>query len=58
MIKNTYLLHELRRVKDELEWLVWCEQRRNPDWRFTPTRYSKRRARLIKTYWTLKAILK
>lgn len=45
---------ELRNVKCELEWLLWCEHRRNPEWRFMSRPYSKRRARLVKTYWALK----
>ena len=47
---------ELRNTKYELAWLLWREQQRNPDWRFTCTPYSKRRARLVKTYWALKAM--
>ena len=47
---------ELRNVKVELDWLLWREQQYNPDWRFTPQPYSKRRARLVRTFWALKAL--
>ena len=47
---------ELRNVKTELDWLLWREQVHDPDWRFRSTPYSKRRARLVKTYWALKAL--
>ena len=52
------LKRELRNVKYELDWLLWREQQRNPDWRFMSTPYSKRRTRLVKTFWALKAMLK
>lgn len=47
---------ELNNVKCELEWFAWCERSRNPEWRFTSLPYSKRRARLVKTWWALKAM--
>lgn len=56
MMKEAVLMRELRNVRHELEWLLWCEQRCNPDWRFTPMRYSKRRARLVRTYWALEGL--
>ena len=55
-MKKAVLTRELRRVRRELEWLVRCEKAHNSDWRFTSTPYSKRRARLIKSYWALKAM--
>ena len=45
---------EIRNIKSELDWLLWRERQRNPDWRFRSAPYSKRRARLVKTYWALK----
>ena len=48
------IAQEMRNIKSELDWLLWREQRHNPDWRFHPTPYSKRRARLVKTYWALR----
>ena len=48
---------ERNNVKCELEWLAWCERSRNPEWRFISQPYSKRRARLVKSYWALKAML-
>ena len=47
---------ELRSTKYELAWLLWREQQRNPDCRFTCKPYSKRRTRLVRTYWALKAM--
>ena len=47
---------ELHNVKCELEWLVWCEKVHDPEWRIMSTSYSKRRARLVKTWWALKAM--
>ena len=47
---------ELHNVRVELEWLAWREQIHNPDWHFTSRPYSKRRARLVKTWWALKAM--
>lgn len=47
---------ELHNVRVELEWLAWCEKSRNPEWRFTSIPYSKRRARLVRTWWALKAM--
>lgn len=58
MMEQTAIKRELRMIKYELDWLLWREQQQNPDWRFSPTPYSKHRARLIKTYWALKAMLK
>ena len=55
---KTALLYELCSIRDELAWLQKQEENHNPDWRFSPTPYSKRRARLIKTYWALKAMQK
>ena len=45
---------ELQNVKVELEWLMECEKRNNPEWRFVSSPYSKRRERLIRMYWALK----
>ena len=47
---------ELHNIKCELEWIAWCERSHNPEWRFTSQPYSKRRARLVKTWWALKAM--
>ena len=47
---------ELHNVRIELDWLLWREQKQNPDWRFKSLPYSKRRARLVKTWWALKAM--
>ena len=47
---------ELNNVKCELEWLAWCEKSRNPEWRFTSIPYSKRRVRLVRSWWALKAM--
>lgn len=47
---------ELHNIKTELEWLLWCEKVNNPEWHFTSQPYSKRRARLVKTWWALKAL--
>ena len=55
---KTAIKRELRNVKYELDWLLWREQQRNPAWRFMFTPYSKRRTRLVKTFWALKAMLK
>lgn len=53
---KTAIRLELRNVKTELDWLLWREQQRFPDWRFRSQPYSKRRARLVRTYWALKAL--
>ena len=45
---------ELRNIRYELKWLARREEDYNPDWRFKPTPYSKRRARLVRIYWALK----
>ena len=58
MMEQTAIKRELRMIKYELDWLLWREQQQNPDWHFSPTPYSKRHARLIKTYWALKAMQK
>lgn len=55
---KTALLYELRSIRAELAWLQKREEDYNPDWRFSPTPYSNRRARLVKTYWALKAMQK
>ena len=47
---------ELHNVKCELEWLAWCEKVHDPEWRFMSQPYSKRRARLVRTWWALKAM--
>ena len=47
---------EIRNIQYELDWLLWCERKNNPDWRFRSAPYSKRRTRLVKTYWALKAM--
>jgi hypothetical protein len=56
IMTKTAIRCELRNVKTELDWLLWCEQVHNPDWRFRSQPFSKRRARLVKTYWALKAL--
>ena len=53
---KTMIQRQLRNIRIELEWLARCEEVYNADWRFKPTPYSKRRARLVKTYWVLKAL--
>ena len=55
MSKKT-IAREIRNIRYELDWLLWCERKDNPDWRFRSTPYSKRRRRLIKTYWALKTL--
>lgn len=47
---------EIRNVRYELEWLAHCEKVHNPEWRFRSQPYSKRRARLVRTYWALKGL--
>ena len=44
---------ELHNIQAELDWLLWCERKNNPDWCFRSTPYSKRRRRLVRTYWAL-----
>ena len=56
MTKST-IRHELRNIRYELKWLARREEEYDPDWRFKPTPYSKRRTRLVKTYWALKLLL-
>ena len=53
---KTAIRRELRNIRIELEWLAWREQIHNTDWRFTSRPYSKRRARLVKTWWALKTM--
>ena len=53
---KTAIRRELRNVKTKLDWLLWREQQHNPDWRFRSQPYSKRRARLVRTFWALKAL--
>ena len=53
---KTAIRRELRNVKTELDWLLWREQAHDSDWRFRSHPYSKRRARLVRTYWVLKAL--
>ena len=53
---KTAIKRELRNTKVELDWLLWREQQHNSDWRFTSQPYSKRRARLVRTFWALKAL--
>lgn len=50
---KTTIQCQLRNIRLELEWLARREEFFNPDWRFKPTPYSKRRARLVKSYWAL-----
>ena len=47
---------EMHNVRYELEWLAYCERVHDPEWRFRSQPYSKRRARLVKTYWALKGL--
>ena len=51
---KTAITRELRNIRYELERLSRREKEYNPDWRFMPTPYGKRRTRLVKTYWALK----
>ena len=53
---KTAIKRELHNVRTELEWLLWREQTHNPDWRFRSQPYSKRHARLVRTFWALKAL--
>lgn len=53
---KTAIKRELRNVGVELDWLLRREQQHNADWRFTSRPYSKRRARLVRTFWALKAL--
>lgn len=53
---KTEIAHELRNVRRELDWLLWCEALHNPDYRFRSSRYSKRRVRLVRTFWALKGL--
>ena len=53
---KTALRQEIQRIRHELDWLLERERMYNPNWRFMATPYSKRRARLVKTYWALKAL--
>ena len=55
---KTVIKRDLHNIKVELEWLAVCEKAHNPDWRFMAGPYSKRRARLVRTYWALKAMQK
>ena len=57
MTKKT-IACEIRNIRNELGWLSWCERKTNPDWPFRSTPYSKRRRRLVKTYWALMAMQK
>ena len=50
---KSVIARELRNIRYELDWLARHEEEYNPDWRFNSTPYSKRRARLVKTYWAL-----
>lgn len=52
------IARELRNIRTELGLLLWCEKVHNPEWRFMSQPYSKRRARLVKTWWALKALQK
>ena len=47
---------EMRNVRYELEWLAYCERVHDPEWRFMSQPYSKRRARLVRTYWALNGL--
>ena len=53
---KTAIKRELHNIRCELDWLIWCEKNRNPEWRFMSQPYSKRRARLVRTYWALKKL--
>ena len=53
---KTALRQEIQRIRHELDWLLERERMYNPNWRFMATPYSKRRARLVRTYWALKAL--
>ena len=56
IVTKTAIKRELRNVRTELEWLMWREQAHDPDWRFRSQPYSKRRTRVVKTWWALKAV--
>ena len=30
---------EIRNIQYELDWLLWCERKNNPDWRFRSSPY-------------------
>ena len=53
---KTAIRRELRNIRYELEWLARREEEYNPDWRFKPTPYSKRRIRLVRIYWALRTL--
>ena len=53
---ETAIKHELSNIRYGLEYLTFCERIYDPDFNFILKPYSKRRTRLIKTYWTLKAM--
>lgn len=53
---KTAIKRALHNIKVELEWLVAEEKAHNPNWSFMSKPYSKRRARLVRTYWALKAM--
>ena len=55
---KTAIKRNLHNIRVELEWLAACEKAHNPNWRFLSSPYSKRRARLVKTYWALKVLQK
>lgn len=33
------IAREIRNIRYELDWLLWCERKDNPDWRFRSTPY-------------------
>lgn len=54
---KTAIKKAMRETKSELKYLHGMEELYNPDWRFTATQCSKRRSRLLKTFWALHAML-
>ena len=56
IMTKAVIKREFHNVRVELEWLAWCEKAHNPEWCFRSQPYSKRRARLIRTWWALKAM--
>lgn len=54
---KTAIKMAIRDTKKELAYCHGMEEIYSPEWRFRSVPYSKRRARLVKTYWALHAML-
>ena len=54
---KTAIKKAMRETKSKLQYLHGMEELYNPDWRFTATQCSKRRKRLLKTFWAYHAML-